>query len=215
MSKEFETSFGEKVFCTELVSGNKLSGNFIYSDEGILTNLISFDGFFFIDPAKPIFLQTEKLEIVSLRDSFGGPAGTRSRNSEPVCEAHIQTIFSNSAIVGADEWRPEDRVKRISFCVNNSMTFLRNINHVDRLSMARTGAKDDDWLLLNLRISSYVVRLFYTATYAMWGNEPKEIQPRFEIEFDDAVPFDECLGQCKELFISVRSRLACHSYPST
>lgn len=195
MLDSFDIVFGESVFCTELNTGQKHSGNFKYAEDGITTSLVSFDGFFYVRPDAPIFLMTEKLKVVSLYDSFGGAPGTRSRNIEPIKQAHIQKIFSNTAIVGDDKWEIEDRVKRVSFQIKNSMEILRNTEKIKDLSMDRLKGEDqeDDRFLLNLKADGLQVRLYYTASYEMWGNEPKDVSPRFEIEFDDAVRLGEHL----------------------
>jgi len=201
MSNDFEIKFNESVFCTELTSGEKHSGNFLFGDEGITTTVISFDGHFFVKPDAPIILMTEKLAVISLYDSFSAPPGVRSRYVEPPRTAHIQKIVSNTAIVGNDEWTAEDRLKRVSFGVRNSMRLLRNHDKVARLSMNRVRSEDeeDDWLLLNFRANGMVVRLSYTAQYDMWGNEPKEIEPRFELEFDEAVQLGEHLEPMRQV----------------
>ena len=201
MSKDFEIKFDESVFCTELTSGEKHSGNFLFGDDGITTTLISFDGHFFVKLDAPLILMTEKLAVISLYDSFSAPPGTRTRNIEPLRTAHIQKIVSNTAIVGDDEWTADDRVKRVSFGIRNSMPLLRNHDKVARLSIDRVRSEDekDDWLLLNFKVNGMVVRLYYTAQYEMWGNEPREIEPRFELEFDEAIQLGEHMEPMKQV----------------
>ncbi len=188
MSRSFEIELGEPVFCTELNTGDGHSGNFLYSEEGIVTTLTSFNGFFYVKADLPVYLLTEKLQTVSLHDNLSGPPGTRTRFTEPVKQSHTQRIRSNSAIVGNDEWRPEDRVKRVSFQIAHSMELLRNEQKVDRLSNLSDKDGGDDHLLLNLKAAGTTVRLHYDASYSLWGKEPIDINPRFELEFDKAVP---------------------------
>lgn len=193
MSSNFEIEFNESVFCTELTTGKKHSGNFLFDGDGITTTLVSFDGHFFVKPDDPVFLLTEKLAVISLYDSFSPPTGRRSRYVEPTRTAHIQKIASNAAIVGDDEWHVADRVKRVSFGIRNSMALLRNHDKVARLSMNRSPIEEekDAWLLLNFRTNGMIVRLYYTAKYDMLSDEPKEIDPRFELEFDKPVSFGD------------------------
>lgn len=201
MSSNFDIKFNESVFCTELTSGEKHNGNFLFGDDGITTTLISFDGYFFVKPDAPLILMTEKLAFISLYDSFSAPPGKKFKNVEPIRTAHIQKITSNTAIVGDDEWNTEDRVKRISFGVRNSMELLRNQGKIDRLSMDRVRNEEekDDWFLLNFKANGMVVRLYYTAQYEMWGNEPREIEPRFELEFDEAIQLGEHMEPMKQV----------------
>lgn len=46
MPRGLEIEFNECVFCTELMSEKKHSGKLVFGDDGIITKLISFDGFF-------------------------------------------------------------------------------------------------------------------------------------------------------------------------
>jgi hypothetical protein len=201
MSSTFDIKFNESVFCTELTSGKNYSGNFLFGDDGITTTLISFDGYFFVKPDAPIILMTEKLAFVSLYDSYSALLETNSRNVEPIRTAHIQKISSNTAVVGDDEWTVKDRIKRISFGVRNSMELLRNHDKIDRLSKVILGNDDkqDDWLLLNFKANGMFVRLYYTAKYEMWGKEPREIEPRFELEFDKAIQLGEHIEPMKQV----------------
>lgn len=187
MSSDFDVKFNKSVLCTELTSGKKHSGNFLFGDDGITTTLMSLDEPFSVSPESPIVLVTEELAVVSLYDSFSGSTETKSASGRPIQRLHTQKIISNTAIIGADEWTADNRVKRVSFCLHNSMVLLRNPDKVARLSLDRVESENDDWLLLNFKANGMVVRLFYAAKYERWRNEPTEIEPWFELEFDEAI----------------------------
>jgi hypothetical protein len=192
MSKGFEIRLGDTVHCKERVSGQDLTGSFTFSHaEGALTSLFSYGDFIYIKPENPIYLLTEQLEVISLFDNFGGPPGKRWR-VEPLETVFIQQMRSNIAIAGRDEWKHEDRIRRVGFSVPEARDVLRNRDSVLRLNMNRPDLEQDDvgeedWLVLNLTATGQMIRLSYHAEYNLLGNEPTVITPRFEIEFDEPI----------------------------
>ena len=201
MFGDFEIKFNDNFLCTELTSGEKYSGKFQFGDDGISTTLVSFDGPILVKLESPIILITEKLDVISLYDSFTGHRGKTFRNDRPAKTAHTQKIVSNIAVVGNDEWAADNRVKRVGFGIRNTMPLLRNQEKVARLSMARVQGADekDDWLLLNFKANGMAVRLYYTAQYGQWSNEPREVEPRFELEFDEAVLLGKHLDPVRQV----------------
>ena len=201
MINDFEIKFSDSFLCTELTSGKKYSGKFQFGNDGITTTLVSFDGPISVKPESPIILITEKLYVISLYDNFTGHWENRFGNVGRSRTAHIETIVSNFAVVGDDEWAADNRVKRVGFGVRNTMPLLWNHEKVARLSMARVQGADekDDWLLLNFKANGMAVRLYYTAQYGQWSNEPREVEPCFELEFDEAVQLGKHMDPVRQV----------------
>jgi len=198
MPNGFEIILGDTVHCKELVSGHQLAGRFSYSrDKGLLTTLFSFDEYIHIEPEAPIYLLTEQLEVLSLFDSFGGPG--RRWNGEPPKILHTHSINSNTVIAGEDMWAVEDRVKRVGFSVPEAFSILKNRQKLERLNLSKPERKDDDWLVLDLKARNKSIRLFYLASYEAMGNEPREVIPRFEIEFNDPVELSDYVSSMQEV----------------
>lgn len=198
MAKGFEVKIGETVYCQELVSKSNISGRFTYSrDDGLLTELFSFGEYIHIKPEVPLYLLTEQLETISLFDSFGGPG--QKHTGEPLNTLHYHVIHSNLALAGPDKWSLSDQVRRIGFSVPEALGVLRNQNKIDRLKMSQHEKDDDGWLLLNLKANGKVIRLSYQAQYSWDGDEPKQVTPRFEIEFDEPIPVWEYSRQIQEI----------------
>jgi hypothetical protein len=186
MPERVEMRLGATVHCTELVTGNGLSGQFTYSREaGLKTKLFSFDEFFYIDTDEPVYLLTEELETISLFGSFGGPGTRSSVHSERAL--HTDTIHSNIGVAGPDKWRLDDKIKRITFSVPEAFGILRNNTKIAQLRKPHRQRGRNDWALLNFSANGRHIRLFYQAKYKWDGDEPVEVTPYFEVEFDDSV----------------------------
>jgi hypothetical protein len=175
---------GKSLHCVELVTGERLTGNVLISDDEIRANIYSFTDFFHIKGEQPVFLQAETNDIVSLHSNITTTAGTNSRNIEPKRASWRQEIISNVAVVGHDPWTAGDGVKRVAFEVKHTNQLMRHDAKVKVIGRTKY-PKEEHLTLFNDTAEGMTLRAWYGASYGMEFDAPKELWPSFEIEFDE------------------------------
>jgi hypothetical protein len=171
--------------CTELITGRNLTGLFTLSGHEISAKIYSYEKSFLIDPEHPIFLRTEKNDIVSLHSNIGDPPRQSSRVVPPIRTAYRQDIISNIAIIGHDAWTADDRVKRVTFKVSHTNHLLRHHGKFADLGRVDT-VGPNAWLIHRDQATGMWLEARYAAVYEMgWFDAPKEVWPVFAIEFDE------------------------------
>lgn len=170
--------------CTELVTGKNLTGLLTLAADRIRVNIYSYDDLFSIDPEHPIFLLTEKNDIVSLHSNVGSRPGRSSRLIAPVRTIHRQDIISNIAIIGHDPWTVDDRVKRVTFTVKHTNELLMHKGKFANVGRRET-MQQDAWLILRDWAAGMRIEARYAAVYEMGFDAPQKVWPSFGIEFDD------------------------------
>ena len=130
---------GKPAHCVELVTGERLTGNVLLSDEEISVRIYSFTDHFHVEGERPIYLQTETNEIVSLHSNVTTSAGTHSRNIEPKRTTYRQVVIANIAVVGHDPWTDEDGIRRVVFCVKHTNGLMHHDGKVKAIGRSRYG----------------------------------------------------------------------------
>jgi len=170
--------------CVEMVTGRNLTGNILLSEESICAHIYSYTESFYIDGEKPIFLQAETNEIVSLHSNFTTGPGTIWRGIEPLRTTYRQEIISNLAVVGFDPWTAEDKVKRVTFSVKHTKELMRHKEKFGAVGRERFPREGELTIFTDVA-EGITVKSWYAATYGMDFDAPKELWPVFEIEFDE------------------------------
>jgi hypothetical protein len=89
---------GKPARCVELVTGERLTGTVLLSDEESRAQIFSFADFFHIKGEQPVFLQTETNEIVSLHSNIR----RRTRAIEQVFEICFLLAVSREPLTEAE-----------------------------------------------------------------------------------------------------------------
>jgi hypothetical protein len=173
---------GEPVHCVEMITGKDLAGMLVLSNERIRTQIYSYTEFFHITGKQPIILQAETNDIVSLHSNITTVPGTTSRTIQPQRTTYRQEIISNLAVVGHDPWTADDKVKRVTFGVRHSNDLMRHNAKVRGIARRRY-PNEDHLTIFTDTAEGMTLRAWYTATYGMEFDAPKELWPVFEIEF--------------------------------
>lgn len=117
---------------------------------------------------------------------------------------HKQHIISNTAVLGHDRWEEGDLIKRVSFVVNHSDDLLKNRGVFDRYIQDKF-SEDCPSEIFSISVEGLKIGVSYCATYTAEFNEPRDIWPCIEIEFDEAVSLYEYLEhvECMVRFLSL------------
>ncbi|WP_061027315.1 hypothetical protein [Bradyrhizobium sp. CCH5-F6] len=200
---------GKPLHCLELVTGKNLTGTVLLAEERIRTEIYSFQDHFHIQGEKPVFVQTETNDIVSLHSNITTIPGTRSRFGEPQRTTYRQEIASNIAIVGHDAWEAKDCVKRVSFRVRHTRDLMHHRAKVDALGRSKY-PKEENFNLFGDTVEGMTLRARYAATYGMDFDAPTDFWPSFEIEFDEPQGIEEYIRHVLTYvqFRSVGNRLS-------
>ncbi|MGP9810586.1 hypothetical protein ACTZWT_03630 [Rhodopseudomonas sp. NSM] len=199
--------------CVELVTGENLTGTILISDEEIRARIYSYTDYFHIDGEKPIFLQTETNEIVSLHFNITTTAGASSRIEAPQRETHKQEILSNVAVVGHDAWGFEDTVRRVSFHVKYTNELMRHDTKVKAIGRSRLPG-EEHFLIFKDTSQGVTLRAWYGATYGSEFEGAKELWPTFEIEFDEPRSIQEYLDHVSDYVNFLAFCFGVHLKPS-
>lgn len=186
VSEENETTF----HCSELITGCNLTGLLTLTEEEIELAIYSYDAYFSIKPEEPIFVLTEKNDVVSLHSNVGNPPGQASRCIAPVRTIYRQDIISNIAVVGHDAWKSEDQIKCATFKVRHSDHLLRNKVKIDRIRREEY-PHEDDLTIYKDTIEGQSLGARYGVIYGPEFDHPKEIWPRYSIEFSPPTSLHE------------------------
>jgi len=178
VSEKKKTSF----HCSEFITGRNLTGLLTLTEEEIELSIYGYDTYFSIKPEEPIFVLTEKNDIVSLHSNIGNPPGRASRCVAPVRTIYRQDIISNIAVVGHDAWKSEDQIKSAIFKVRHSDPLLRNESKIDRIRLKKYPL-EDDLTIFNASIEEQRLGARYGVIYGPEFDHPKEIWPSYSIEF--------------------------------
>ncbi|KRR29115.1 hypothetical protein [Bradyrhizobium retamae] len=188
---------GKPLHCVELVTGKSLTGTVLISEDELRADIYSYTGHFHINGEQPVFLQTERNEIVSLHSNVTTIPGTSSRNIAPLREARRQEILSNVAVVGHDSWQAEDGVKRVSFQVKHTNQLMRHESKVKAIGRARFPT-EEHLTIFNDAAQGMRVRAWYGATYGMEFEGPKELWTMFGLEFDEPQGIRDYIGHVSD-----------------
>ena len=185
----FEIELNEKVLCSELSGEPSANGIFEHSDTGIRTRLAVFGEGRYINVDLPIFLATERSQIVSLHRNFRVSSESRGYSHSDHRPIHLVEIGSNIALSGPDPWTEKDLVRRISFEIEGSFAVLYNHQRIESFK-DRSDGRHENWRVIELRLAYGRLSVFYTGTYSYYTDTWNKVEPRFEFDFDDGVPLE-------------------------
>jgi len=107
---------------------------------------------------------------------------------------HHQTIHSNIPIVGNERWTETNKVKTVTFSVNNTLDLLRNQEKIKALG--NPGLPSEEQLKLFERTAkSMTIKAWYGCTYGGDFDAPMEIWPVYTIEYDEPQSIHDYLFQ--------------------
>lgn len=184
---------GKPLHCVELVTGESLTGTVLISEDELRADIYSYTGHFHIKGEQPVFLQTERNDIVSLHSNVTTIAGTTSRNIPPLRETRRQEILSNVAVVGHDPWTAEDGVKRASFEVKHTKQLMHHERKVKAIGRARFPT-DEHLTIFDDTTQGMRVWAWYGATYGIEFEGPTELWTTFGLEFDEPRTIRDYIG---------------------
>jgi hypothetical protein len=126
---------GKQILCQELNTGKGYTGFFYLDEEQITADICSYDNAFYFLPEKPIFLRTEKNQIVSLHYNISTDSSVHT--ADPKMDTHKLHIISNIGVVGDDRWETSDKLKRVTFLVRRARELLKHKEKFDKLAKGR------------------------------------------------------------------------------
>jgi len=172
---------GKQLHCSETVTGKKLTGTLILSNDGLRADLYSYDEAFNIKTDRPLHLIAEKGQIVSLHSTIDNGLGSSFWDDRTVWH---QGIIANVSVIGADAWTETDTIKRVTFTVKHTMELLR---HQNKLAVIRRERRPDDehFRLFEICVAGMTLKASYGAMYNSGSDTPTQIWPVYEIEYGE------------------------------
>ena len=137
-----------------------------------------------------MFLHTAANSIVSLYHVFDFGSDRNVLFGKPAMQVGSQHFIAHTAVVGPDKWTPTDSVRRVTFRIEHTDGLLRHKEKVRNLSKL---AGHEPRTLLDLHANGIRLLVGYTCKYSFWSDDPQDIRPIFEIEFDCGVGLDRYL----------------------
>src|SRR4051794_21895012 len=122
-----DLEIGRDYFCRELTSGKKLNGTFRIDESKIEARLHEFDKPFSL-AQRSIVLRLENNRFVTLHDIYtSGAGGGHHVLREPKLSSYPCRIGANLAILGRDEWKEDDPIRRVSFDIAHTDDLLHHM----------------------------------------------------------------------------------------
>jgi ApeA N-terminal domain 1 len=209
----FDIEPGKQILCQELNTGRGHTGFFYLDDKQISAEICSYDESFYLAPKKPIFLRTEKNQIVSLYSNISDYPGSSIRTSEPKMETHKLRIISGTAVIGHDRWETTDKLKSVTFLVKRADQLLKHKEKFDKLAK-RTIGDEYDSDLFSVTANGTTIRAGYRSGYSFEYNATTNIRPYLEIEFPSGVTLSDYLNYVSCLVEFFSFCLGAHMKPS-
>jgi hypothetical protein len=178
----------QKIHCQELNSGKYRTGFFLLDDTTITAELYGYDDPFYLDVEdQPLYLRTSSNNIISLYSNIVG-SGTNFRRKQKMT-VHHEKIISNVAVIGPDLWSESDRLKYVTFMIENTKSILGHTEKLRLLSVADAAVRE----LFDFRIGEMSFRIGYGSSYTAEHDYPTKTWPYFEIEFYDGIALSNYL----------------------
>lgn len=209
----FDIEPGKQIHCQELNTGKGYTGFFYLDDKQITADICSYDESFYFLPQKPIFLRTEKNQIVSLHSNISDYPGSSVRTFEPKMETHKLHIISNTAVIGDDRWDSADKLKRVTFLVRRAKNLLKHKEKFDKLAKRKIGDEYDSDLF-SVTSNGMTIRVGYRYGYSLEYNTTTKITPYLEIEFPAGATLSDYLDHVSAVVEFLSFCLGAHMKPS-
>lgn len=187
----------KRLHCRDL--GGERSGILILSDDRIELYFVGYDEFIRRFEDRPAYVVTEEGRVASLHDNVPGRFGSQSvatkfggrgYESNQYRKVFTTGIISNLAVIGADTWRPDDLVRRLTFDVPHAEHVLRHGEKARSLGRA-PHPSNDDLKLYRAEAGDVVLTAGYAVTYSSDTNSLTAYRPTFSIEFAVGCPLNE------------------------
>lgn len=189
----------KRLHCQDL-DGDR-TGILILEDERVELYFVGYNEFVHVPEDGLVCVVTEEGTVASLHANvpgrhasisvttkFGGKdRGHASDEHRSVCQTGI---ISNLAVIGADAWRPDDLVRRLSFDVAQTEHVLRHREKVQALGRV-SHPSDDDLALYRAEAGNVSLTAGYAATYGFDTRSLTTYRPTFSIEFAAGIPLDK------------------------
>lgn len=177
---------GRDYFCRELTSGEELNGTFRIDESKIEARLHAFDKPFFLKQ-KCILLRLDNNRFITLHDIYtSGGAGGHHDLREPKLSSYTCRIGANIAIVGRDEWKEDDPIRRVSFDIAHTDDLLHHMKKFNAMAEAKLG-KHPDPTIFELRVGVTKVSAWYAASGSFEFKRATTIGLRYSLEFEEPV----------------------------
>ncbi len=189
----------KRLHCREL-DGTR-TGILILNDETIELYFVGYDEFVHVSEDEPTYVITEDGKVASLHANVPGRHSSKSvatkfagKDRGQVSDEYrsiCQTgIISNLAVIGADAWRPDDLVRRLSFDVAQTEHVLRHREKVQALGRV-SHPSEDELALYRAEAGNVTLTAGYAATYAIETRSLTAYRPTFSIEFSAGISLDK------------------------
>ncbi|MBI1218155.1 MAG: hypothetical protein GC186_06360 [Rhodobacteraceae bacterium] len=181
----------KRLHCRDL--GAEPTGILVLSDERVELYFVGYEDFVYVHEDGPAYVVTEEGSVVSLHNNVPGLHSSRSVTTKlrGADRGHKgdehRTIFqsgiiSNLAVIGADAWRPDDLVRRLTFDVAHTEHILRHREKVRSLGRT-TNPTDSDLTLYRSEAGNVTLVAGYAATYGIDTQSLTTFRPTFSIGF--------------------------------
>jgi hypothetical protein len=209
----FDIEPGKQILCQELNTGKGYTGFFYLDDKQITADICSYDEPFYFLPQKPIFLRTEKNQIVSLHSNISDYPGSSVHTAEPKMETHKLHVISNTAVIGGDRWETTDKLKRVTFLVRRARELLKHKEKFDKLAKRKMGNQYDSDLF-SVTAKGMTIRAGYSSRYSFEYDATTNITPYLEIEFPAGATLSDYVDQVSGVVEFFSFCLGTHMKPS-
>jgi hypothetical protein len=202
---------GKQILCQELNTGKGYTGFFYLDEKQITADICSYHQRFSFLPDKPIFLRTEKNQIVSLHYNNWSDSGVHT--AEPKMDTHKLHIISNMAVIGNDRWETTDKLNRVTFLVTRARELLKHKEKFDKLATRKLGDQYDPDLF-SVTVNGITIRAFYVSDFSFEYDATTNIMPHLEIEFPDGLTLFEYIDRMSCLVEFFSFSMGAHMRPS-
>ncbi|QMW22700.1 hypothetical protein [Sandaracinobacteroides saxicola] len=191
-----DLEIGREYFCRELTSGKNLNGIFRIEKSNINARLHQLDDPFFLKE-ESILLRLENNCFVTMHDIYKS-IGMNYDLTEPKLSSYNCSIGASIAIVGRDEWKEDDPIRRVSFDIAHTNDLLRHSKTFNAMAEAKVG-KHPDSTIFKLKVGLMQVSAWYAASGNSDFKRATTIGVRYSLEFDEPVtirsylPWVDCI----------------------
>lgn len=189
----------KRLHCREL-DGTR-TGILILNDKMIELYFVGYDEFVHVSENEPAYVITEEGQVASLHANVPGRHSSKSVVTKFAGQdrGHVsdefrsicQTgIISNFALIGADAWRPDDLVRRLSFDVAQTEHVLRHREKVQAFGRI-SHPSDGELSLYRAEAGNVTLTAGYAVTYGIDTRSLTAYRPTFSIEFAEGISLDK------------------------
>jgi hypothetical protein len=135
--RDTDIDYQEPLFVSDHSDGQHRTGLADLRHASLSVTLHAFDEAIVIDDSREAVFTTEKGEILTLHHFFANGGGWREGSGATVWN---DTLQANQIVLGPDEWKLDDRLKRCTFKVEGTSDLLHNMERFEAIEAADSGA---------------------------------------------------------------------------